>query len=296
MVHHAECPLCSSADTLLFIGCRDYFLSGEDFSIYECRNCGFRFTQDHPGEEEAGRYYESPAYISHSSSKRNAGEKIYHLAREIMLRRKVSFIRKAGARNSGSLLDIGSGTGHFAAAMKKAGWKVSAIEISEKARAFSEKELGIEALPPEKAGTLQDESFDCITLWHVLEHFHDLHGYMREIKRLLKPGGILVVALPNCASADALHYGKFWAAWDVPRHLWHFTPASFSKLAGLHGFALNRSGVLPLDVFYISWLSEKYKGAAFPLPKGILMALPFAIKSAFSKKRGSSLVYTLSQS
>ncbi|MCU0362463.1 MAG: class I SAM-dependent methyltransferase [Bacteroidales bacterium] len=295
MVRHAECPLCSSAETGHFLSCRDWFLSKEEFSIIECGACGFRFTRDHPGEAEAGRYYESSDYISHSSSKRNAGEKIYHLARKIMLGRKVSFIRKASARYSGNLLDIGSGTGHFAAAMKNAGWNVSAIEINEKAREFSERELGIAALPPEKAGSLEDGSFDCITLWHVLEHFHDLHGYMKEIKRLLRPGGTLVVALPNSDSADARLYGKFWAAWDVPRHLWHFTPSSFAKLAELHGFAVRRSAVLPLDVFYISWLSEKYKGSAFPLPKGILMALVPAAKSIFSKDKGSSLVYTLSQ-
>jgi SAM-dependent methyltransferase len=293
MVHHNVCPLCSSEKISFFLKCTDHFLSREEFELWQCSSCGFRFTQNYPEESLIGRYYESEDYISHSSAERNISEKIYHLARRIMLRRKRVLTENLTGLKKGALLDIGSGTGHYANAMKEGGWSVKGIEINVKARDFALNNFGLDVISPELISGLKDASFDCITLWHVLEHFHDPNSYSREIFRLLKPGGISIMALPNCSSSDAENYGHFWAAYDVPRHLWHFNPASFSTFSERGGFSLQEIRALPPDVFYISYLSQKYRGTPAPFIIGILRALPWAIQSIFKREKSSSLIYIL---
>lgn len=293
MIHHDVCPLCDSGKISLLFRCTDHFISKELFQVFKCPTCGFVFTQDCPEESEIGKYYESDDYISHSDISTGLSNKIYRLARNIMLRRKKSIVQKITGLKKGSLLDIGSGTGHFAGTMKQAGWQVMGIEINEKARNFSVENFGIEAAGPEKLHALQADNFDCITLWHVLEHFHDPFKYAAEIHRLLKPGGICVIALPNSGSYDAVHYVKYWAAYDVPRHLWHFNPDTFRLFAEKTGFILEKLMSLPLDVFYISTLSEKYKGSGLSFFKGMSKAKWFTIKSFFNKEKGSSLIYIL---
>jgi ubiquinone/menaquinone biosynthesis C-methylase UbiE len=293
MVHHNICPLCSSEKIGLHFGCIDHFLSKKDFKIFECLSCGFLFTQDYPGEREINQFYESEEYISHSDTSEGFSNNLYRRVRSIMLRRKKDLIIKTTGLKSGTLLDIGSGTGYFAMTMKKAGWTVKGIEINEKARAFSKSRFGLEIEAPEAISSLEANSRDCITLWHVLEHFHDPFKYVSEIHRLLKPGAICVIALPNSNSYDAKHYNRFWAAWDVPRHLWHFNPDTFRLFSENWKFTNETFRVLPLDVFYISQLSEKYKGSTLPFLKGVAKAFVFAIKSAFNKKKSSTTVYIL---
>ena len=149
-----------------------------------------------------------------------------------MLQKKKNIIKNVTGLQMGSLLDIGSGTGHFADTMKKAGWKVNGIEINKKARDFSVSRFGLEIIGPDRISELEANSFDCITLWHVLEHFHDPLKYSSDILKLLKPDGVCVVALPNCNSYDAKYYKDYWAAYDVPRHLWHFNPVIFQDFFG----------------------------------------------------------------
>jgi SAM-dependent methyltransferase len=293
MVHHKLCPLCSSEKIALNFRCTDHFISKEVFQIDKCAECGFEFTQDYPGEQDIGKYYQSEDYISHSDTSKGLINVLYRLARNVMLRRKMGIIRKVTGLNTGNLLDIGSGTGHFAYSMKKAGWQVNGIEINEKARSFSISHFGLDIKVPEAISILQKGSFDCITLWHVLEHFHDPYRYASDIFGLLKPGGVCVIALPNSSSYDAKHYGPFWAAYDVPRHLWHFNPSTFRVFSGKTGFRYEGVRNLPFDVFYISALSEKYKGAGLSFMKGILIAKIFAILSVFNKERSSSVIYIL---
>jgi len=295
MVHHSECPLCSSEKILLHLSCNDHFVSNENFDIYKCSSCGFIFTQDYPGEEVIGRYYESQSYISHSDTTEGFSNKLYRVARNIMLRIKRNLIKNITGLETGRILDIGSGTGYFAATMNKAGWTSEGIEINEKARDFSKTRFGIDIAPPEKIKAFMSSQYDCITLWHVLEHFHDPFSYMAEIKRLLKPGARCVIALPNSNSYDAMHYKRFWAAWDVPRHLWHFNPQAFGLFAEKAGLILVSMKVLPLDVFYISLMSEKYEGSALPYLKGMLKAVNFAFLTIFNKNRSSSIIYILTK-
>jgi 2-polyprenyl-3-methyl-5-hydroxy-6-metoxy-1,4-benzoquinol methylase len=296
MVHHKVCPLCSSENIGLLFRCYDYFLSKKEFPVYKCAECNFSFTQDYPGEQEIGQFYESDDYISPSDTSKGLTNKLYRITRNAMLRRKRNIIYSATGLKTGTILDIGSGTGYFAGTMKDAGWDVKGIEISEKARKFSIAHFGVDIIPPGEISVLGSESFDCITLWHVLEHFHDPFKYVSEITRMMKPDATCIIALPNCGSYDAEYYKQFWAALDVPRHLWHFHPESFRLFCEKSGLELKELKILPLDVFYISQLSEKYKGSSLPFLRGISKAFIFAFLSAFHPERGSSIVYILRKS
>lgn len=292
MIHHEVCPLCSGRIIPEFT-CTDFFVSGEQFALFRCTECSFIFTQDHPSESEAGRYYESEEYISHSDTSKGLINKAYRVARDLMLKSKRSLVKYITGLEEGSLLDIGSGTGYFANEMKKSGWQVKGIEINEKARAFASDQFGLEVLSPAMINNIEKSSFDCITLWHVLEHFNDPSGYMNTIAGLLKPGGTCIIALPNCSSYDADHYKKFWAAYDVPRHLWHFAPDTFRLFCEKNGFEVEKIKKLPLDVFYIAILSEKYRKTGLPVARGILRGALYWFLTIFNKNRASSLIYIL---
>jgi SAM-dependent methyltransferase len=293
MVHHSECPLCSSEQISLQLNCTDHFISKKDFTIWKCSACGFLFTQDYPEESEMSAYYESDDYISHSDTSEGLSNKLYRIARSLMLGKKKNLVNTITGMKSGNLLDIGCGTGHFASNMKKSGWQVNGIEINQKARDFGASHFGLEIMAPDKISGLESNSFDCITLWHVLEHFHDPFNYTSEIYRLLKPGANCIIALPNSSSYDASHFGRYWAAWDVPRHLWHFSPETFMRFSGKSGFVNLKIKSLPLDVFYISILSEKYKGSDMSFIKGVVKATWFGFLSLFNKGKSSSIIYIL---
>lgn len=293
MVHHTVCPLCQSEKIGPELICTDHFVSRRDFTIFRCVSCGFSFTQDYPDEEEIGGFYESEDYISHSDISEGLINKLYRIARDIMLRRKKDLVVRVTGLNTGTLLDIGSGTGYFGSVMKNAGWQVKGIEVNEKARNFSITRFGLDTGTPESVASFEAATFDCITLWHVLEHFHDPFKYFSEIYRMLKPGAVCLVALPNSNSYDEKYYKKYWAAWDVPRHLWHFNPDTFNVFSEKAGFVLEKLKPLPLDVFYISMMSEKYRGSGISFIKGIIIASWFALLSLFNKRKSSSIIYIL---
>jgi SAM-dependent methyltransferase len=293
MLHHNSCPLCKSTEISPLLTCTDYLVTREDFELCRCGQCGFIFTKDFPDEKDAGHYYESPDYISHTDSSRTIFEKAYRAARKVMLRRKRNLVLRICGLKTGFVLDIGSGTGHFLNAMKEAGWSVTGIEINDDAREYSSSHFGLDVYPPELMRTIPSQGYDCITLWHVAEHLNDLSGYFREIGRLIRPGGSLIVALPNSNSFDSGHYGRFWAAWDVPRHLWHFDPETFSMFSEKMGFDVTSVSVLPLDVFYISILSEKNKRSIAGAMTGIIKGMYFSFLAIFNKMKGSSMVYVL---
>lgn len=203
---------------------------------------------------------------------------------------------------SGTLLDVGAGTGYFLHHMQKHGWKVTGTEQNDSARAFALSEWEIPLLPEEALFDLPGRSFDIITLWHVLEHLDDPGKYLQKCAQLLKPGGFLFLALPNPASTDALHYRKFWAAWDVPRHLWHFSPSNLRQFTEKQGFLLKRTFRMPFDAFYVSILSEQYKknkgglsstDRFLILLKGIFYGKISWIVSLFHPLKCSSVIYLL---
>lgn len=238
-----------------YLTVKDHSVSGENFNLLYDAEFDLLKTDPQPSPDEIGRYYDSEDYISHTDGKRGWFEKIYHIVKVRALKRKLSLINKQHPEK-GNLLDYGCGTGDFLVCAKKGGWNISGYEPSEKAKAFAEKK-GISVSPD--LHSFADATFDVITLWHVLEHVHDVPAQLKEFKRLLKPHGTLIVAVPNFKSDDAKHYGQFWAAFDVPRHLWHFSKNSIAKLARNVGMALQSVKPMLFDAFYVSLLSEKYK-------------------------------------
>ena len=293
MVFLSKCPLCSSDKIDPHLKCIDHLVSKKEFNLYRCSNCGFVFTQDHPDEQSISKYYDSDDYISHDDTAKGFLNVAYLLVRDFMFRRKRNIVENTTGYLKGNLLDIGCGTGYFAGKMKNSGWQVTGIEPNRKARELGAARFGIDVKDPDQISDIPDQSFDCITLWHVLEHLYDPYKYSTEIKRLLKPGGYCITALPNSGSYDADFYVKAWAAYDVPRHLWHFNPSTVKLFWDKEGFKIVRIRRLPLDVFYISILSEKNLGTALPFIRGSLKGLWFAVKSSFNKDKTSSLIFIL---
>ena len=285
------CPICGGTQLRPHLTCVDHLATGEMFQLFLCAQCGMLLTQDAPTQEEIGAYYATPDYISHSDTRRGLTNRLYHYAREWMLRRKAQLVARAAQRPTGRLMDLGAGTGHFAHHMAQGGWDVTAIEPDAGARAFAQAHFGLELKPIDALGQVEEGSLDVITLWHVMEHIHRLDETWDLLHRLLTPEGVLVVAVPNWHSTDARHYGAYWAAYDVPRHLWHFTPSTIQQLASAHGFAMAERRAMPLDAFYVSMLSERYMRHPLPLPRGLLHGLAAWIRSWGRKDRSSSMIY-----
>jgi len=286
-----RCPVCNGNIFIPFLKCKDFFVSKEEFFIKECSTCGLKITSPVPSEESVGSYYQSKEYISHSNTSKGLVNRAYHVVRNYMLREKRKAVANASCKKMGSLLDVGAGTGFFVAHMKKFGWDVSGTEKSDEARDFAKSEFGIDLRPTEDLFQMRKGSFDVITLWHVLEHIHDLHKNIKAFNELLKPDGTLFIALPNYTSFDAEHYRNFWAAYDVPRHLWHFAPPQVKRLFEKEGFVLTKKYRMPFDSFYISMMSEKYKKSRGGFIKGLFFGKVSLIAALFNKDRCSSLIY-----
>jgi 2-polyprenyl-3-methyl-5-hydroxy-6-metoxy-1,4-benzoquinol methylase len=210
-----------------------------------------------------------------------------------MLRNKFRIINKYSGKKQGKLLDIGSGTGYFAAYMNERNWISTGIEADQDARSFAEEKFGLTVYKLNDIKSFNASEFNVVTLWHVLEHLPSPKEVLRDISRILDEKGICVIALPNTDSFDAHYYNKHWAAWDVPRHLWHFNLSSFKRLAKDSGLKLISTRRMPLDSFYISMLSEKYRGSVMSFLKGIIAGKIGWISSWFNKSRSSSLIYIL---
>jgi SAM-dependent methyltransferase len=262
-------------------------VSKETFQIVSCDSCGFRYTNPVPTENEAGRYYQDDAYVSHSSTQKGFVNKVYNQVRKITLNKKLKWVNSFSQGKK--LIDIGCGTGHFAALMKKNGYEVIGLEPDPIARKNAKSINNIDAKDVKELSNLQSESADVITMWHVLEHVYDLKEAIQEYKRVLNNHGVLLVAVPNLESYDADYYKEYWAAYDVPRHLYHFRKEDIKRL--FNGFDMELSAVLPMkfDSFYVSMLSEKYKGGS------LVSAMNIGRKSnAKAKHMGySSQVYVL---
>ncbi len=285
-----ECAVCHSENISFFKKVYDYSITGDSFTIVKCNDCSFKFIQDPPLESECGPYYQSEDYISHSDSKKGITFKLYHYVRSIMLSRKYSLINQLNPEKK--LLDVGSGTGYFANFMKQKGYQVTGIEMDDSARRFSKERFNLEIFPP--SHLLADESvqvYGVITLWHVLEHLYNPQNYWAKFQSLLKSDGFLVIAVPNHDSFDAAYYGDYWAAYDVPRHLWHFNPASIEKMAAQFGFKLLKMESMPFDPFYNSILSEKYKKSTFGFLRAACIGFVAYIQGMMQLKRASSIIY-----
>lgn len=271
-----------------FLTVTDYSVSKEVFDLYQDEELDMLITHPKPGLDVLGRYYESADYISHTDSKRSLFEKVYHFIKGIALKNKLNLINSLQP-NKGKILDIGAGTGEFLSVAQQNGWNTIGVEPSEKAKqiAINKGVSFVEAL-----AQLENQTFDVITMWHVLEHVPDLNHQIKELKRLLKPSGYLIVAVPNFNSFDAQHYGKFWAAYDVPIHFWHFSKTAIQKLFQKEQMELVKILPMKFDSFYVSLLSEKYKSGRMNYVKAFFIGLWSNIK-AKSDMEYSSHIYIL---
>ncbi len=289
MKTYSHCPICNHQQFQHYLTCKDYTCSNEAFDIVQCDNCQFIFTNPIPEEKEIHKYYESEEYISHSNTSKGIVNTLYQYVRTITTNKKVALIKSLSKGKK--LLDIGSGTGEFLNACQKRNLDVIGIEPSETGRLQSIENFQLSVYQEDKLSSLADSSFDFITMWHVLEHVYHLNDRIKAIHRLLKEDGHLIVAVPNRDSQDANHYKEHWAAYDVPRHLYHFSPNDIENLFSNHQFQLIKTLPMVFDAFYVSMLSEKYKKGKLNLFAAFLNGLKSNLKA--NNKRYSSQIYIL---
>ncbi len=272
----------------LYLKVKDFSVSQKEFALYLDTSIDLLATTPQPSSDELGSYYESEDYISHTDSSRSWFEKIYQFIKKTAIQQKLKLVL-AQQKNKGILLDIGCGTGDFLAAAKSSGWQVKGYEPNEKARKIAlQKDVEL----TDSTEDLKDNSVDVITMWHVLEHVPDVKAQITELKRLVKPGGTIIIAVPNYKSFDAHHYQNHWAAYDVPRHLWHFSKKSIQSLFAAQGLELVQVKPMWFDSFYVSLLSEKYRTGRMNLIQGFWIGLRSNI-SGMRTKEFSSHIYII---
>ena len=290
MIYVNSCPICAGQQFTDFISCKDFTTTGETFEIKKCNSCSFTFTNPQPDEKSIGKYYLSSNYISHTGGKKNITDRIYLLARKWALKKKRNLIENISDGNS--ILDYGCGTGEFMSEMKKNGWEASGIEPSQIAREKSEKLNQTKVFI--QLEEIENKKFDVITLWHVLEHIHDLNRTMEGLTQRMKDSSALIIAVPNLKSYDAEHYKSFWAAYDVPRHLWHFNQENMKQLLKNHGLKIVQVSPMKLDSYYVSMLSELYKNPKKNKFVNLFSAIITGLKSNMKARKSgnySSLIY-----
>jgi|TARA_B110001452_G_scaffold244578_1_gene228677 2-polyprenyl-3-methyl-5-hydroxy-6-metoxy-1,4-benzoquinol methylase len=283
------CPVCKGKEHKKHIEGKDHNVTGETFTITECKGCEFRFTNPRPKEKYIYKYYQSKSYISHSSTKKGLINKTYHLVRSYQFYKKKKAIQKKNNVEKGKILDIGCGTGDFLKYMDSSGWEIDGVETDKGARIIAEKKLNKKI--KEKLNLFNEENkYDVITMWHVLEHVYNVEGYLKKINKLLKKGGFVVIGIPNCNSYDAKKYKENWVAYDLPIHLSHFRKKDIKKLAKKNKFELKDIKPLFFDAYYIGMLSSNKSGSTSVL--GFLHGL-FSNLKAKSTGEYSSLMYFL---
>lgn len=274
-----------------YLRAQDKLYSGDTYKIEKCLSCGFLFTNPRPTEHEIIKFYHSEEYISHYDKPKSILDRIYRLIKRVMLKRKILLIRKYLETPGKKILDYGCGTGSFVIAAANAGFSSAGYERDDKARMIS-KQNGAEVLASKnQVFENNTNSFDVITLWHVLEHLHDFPQILKDFYRVLKPGGLIIIAVPIANSADSEHYKEHWAAWDLPRHLLHFTPGTLIKVCNEAGFNLVKRKGMPFDSFYVSLLSEKHKKSKAGIFKAFLIGAYSNIKAIMRVSPWSSEIF-----
>jgi len=271
----------------VFKTCEDHSVSGENFQLIWNKQKDILITSPQPSAEKLPEYYQSEDYISHTDASKSVSDKLYQGVKSYMLQKKVKLMNSLAKNSTKNLLDIGAGTGDFLLVAKKKNWKVEGIEPNKKARDLAQ-EKGLSLY--ENVDELSENKFNVISMWHVLEHVPNLDEQIKNIYTLLEEDGFAIIAVPNFKSYDANYYKEFWAAYDVPRHLWHFSQTGMERIFKEHNFQLIKTLPLPFDAYYVSLLSEKYKNGKSNLLKSFQVGLRSNMK-AKSTSEYSSLVY-----
>jgi 2-polyprenyl-3-methyl-5-hydroxy-6-metoxy-1,4-benzoquinol methylase len=293
MIHYTHCPICAADNIAPQLSAKDYTVSQQQFSIWHCSSCTVRFTQDVPEQNAIGTFYQSDNYISHSDTKKGIINSLYHLVRGITLNAKRKLIIDKVGMIKGEILDIGCGTGAFLNTMKTAGWGITGLEPDDTARKKATTLYNIQPQSSEKLFELKPSTYHAITMWHVLEHVHELHAYIKQLHQLLTPQGKIFIAVPNYTSYDASVYKEHWAAYDVPRHLYHFSPASMEVLLSTYNLKLTTIKPMWYDSFYVSMLSEKYATGKGNIVKAFFNGFVSNCKAIANKQKCSSVIYII---
>jgi len=290
-ITYNECVICKSEKIAVLHTCIDYTATKETFEVWKCNSCSHGFTQKIPVQAEIGKYYDSAEYISHSDTKKGLVNKLYHSARNYMLNSKRKLVQKFTVSKTPKLLDIGSGTGYFLNNLKEHNIQSEGLEVDENSRKRSIEKFDVKVSDLDKLFLFESDAFDAVTMWHVLEHVETLNEYIIQIKKILNAKGKAFIAVPNHDSYDGAFYKQYWAGFDVPRHLWHFTPKSMELLFKKHGMRLVKKKHMPFDPFYISLLSQKYKGGALQFLKGMTIGKLAFFNGLFNVDKASSVIY-----
>lgn len=274
---------------------KDFTVSKKQFAIVECADCTLRFTQDVPDEESIGAYYQSENYISHTDTSKGLINSLYKKVRGRTLKQKRKLVESATGKKTGKILDVGSGTGAFANEMKINGWEVTALEPDSGAIKVAKDLYGLELQETGKLFELLPKSYDAITLWHVLEHVHQLQEYIAQLKNLLADNGRLIIAVPNYTCYEEKVYKQYWAAYDVPRHLYHFSPKAMETLINKHGLKISDYKPMWYDSFYVSLLSSRYKNESTNWIGAGWNGLMSNVETVRNIKKCSSVIYIISK-
>jgi len=286
-----KCPVCLNKNLANKLHCTDHTTSKEKFIIVSCETCDFTFTNPRPKDESLADYYKSDMYISHTNSSKGLFNWMYQTVRNHAMGTKLTLLKSV--TDVGCHLDIGCGTGEFLNACQQVGFKVEGVEPAKLAREQAINNYSLSVSENTNLEQFKDNTFDSISMWHVLEHVPSLIETITEIKRILNKNGKAVIAVPNHKSWDANYYKEFWAAWDVPIHLWHFSKETIELLFNKNGFKLIKTRPMLFDSFYVSLLSEEFKTGKKKFITGFIIGIISNIIGLFTKRGCSSTIYVL---
>jgi 2-polyprenyl-3-methyl-5-hydroxy-6-metoxy-1,4-benzoquinol methylase len=286
------CLVCGSNSRRPFLTVDNRFNVSQKFHLVQCQDCGFVYLSPRPEEKSITQYYQDSGYQPHQKEALSLSGKLYQLVRIWNNHYKRRLIEKFSAK--GKILDYGCGTGEFLLEMKNSGWETYGFEPTASAVAIAV-DYGLNIIPDLRS---IKEKVNVVTLWHVLEHVHDARTLLVDLQKILDPAGLLCIALPNRRSLDAVLFKQNWVAYDVPRHLYHFSAADLEKFLNSEGFKIESIKSLPFDPWYNSFLSaslefrnSRLKLLGIGLPKSIFAAAAVNFLSFLSKKNNSSIIY-----
>jgi len=289
MILLKKCPVCKNNNLTKAITCTDFSFSKEEFTIVSCETCDFTFTNPRPNDENLNEYYKSEMYISHTNKKSGFFNWLYQTIRSYTIRKKVLLLKKITKK--GVHLDVGCGTGEFLHACKQSGFTTKGVEPSEKARSKAINNYSLAVTSDISLNEFGKNTIDSISMWHVLEHVSNLNSTISNLSRILKPKGKIIIAVPNHKSWDCRYYKEYWAAWDVPIHLWHFSENTLAQLFAKHNFKLLKTKPMIFDSFYVALLSEEYKTGKKKFLKSFIIGTISNINSFLKKSSCSSHIY-----
>lgn len=286
-----DCPLCGGKNVRPDMVCEDRLGFKEKFSLYRCKDCTFLFTNPALSPEDVWRYYEGADYGPLSDEVRNPVDRFAHLVRKVTVPARCRMVEKVSGKRTGSLLEIGAGTGVFASTMQRRGWNVVAADPSQGVREQAMRHHGISVHDMDILEKMKGRTFDVVLLWQTLEHVPDIHETMEIIRSFVLKDGIAVIAVPNHTCFDARYYGSRWASYDPPLHYSHFTRRTMATLASLHGFYVAKAFGLRFVSQYVSVLTEYAHGGS--VLRGFIVGTIADLLGRCSLSKSSSIAYIL---